>query len=86
MHKYAFRAECWIDAAEALEALLDESMMKHFLVNQPDNRFPDVEAEFTCNLTLDQVRDRLRRVEDGHTMVETVALAINYTGERVPVQ
>lgn len=85
MYKYAFRAECFTDAFLALDALMQFNMSR-YLINQTSPDFPDVEVEFTCNLPLPCVRDRLRTVEDGHTMVETVALAINYTGERVPVE
>ena len=52
---------------------------------EPDGeviQIPDAVVEFEANLTLDQVRDLMRRVEDAHVGVQTVQLKEDYTGER----
>lgn len=78
-HAYRFRAECQRDVDE-LRRLLGLKFDRITIVNSPP--FPDVEVELKVELSLEQLRDIMRRVVDGHVMVQTVALYDEYTGER----
>lgn len=76
---YRFRAECQHDVDE-LRHLLGAKFDKITIVNSPP--FPDVEVEIEARLSLEELRDVMRRVVDGHVMVQTVARYGEYTGER----
>jgi hypothetical protein len=76
---YRFRAECQADVDE-LRRTLGTKIDKITIVNSPP--FPDVEVEVEVDLSLDELRDTMRRVVDGHVMVQTVARNSEYTGER----
>jgi hypothetical protein len=41
-----------------------------------------VEVEVEVDLSLEELRDTMRRVVDGHVMVQTVARHNEYMGER----
>jgi CHAT domain len=76
---YRFRAECQADVDE-LRRILGTKIDKITIVNSPP--FPDVEIEVEVDLSLEELRDTMRRVADGHVMVQTVARNSEYTGER----
>jgi hypothetical protein len=76
---YRFRAECQADVDE-LRRLLSTKIDRITIVNSPP--FPDVEVEVEVDLSLEELRDTMRRVVDGHVMVQTVARNSEYTGER----
>ena len=76
---YRFRAECQADVDE-LRRLLGTKIDRITIVNSPP--FPDVEVEVEVDLSLEELRDTMRRVVDGHVMVQTVARHNEYTGER----
>jgi hypothetical protein len=76
---YRFRAECQPDVDELLR-LLGAKFKKITIVISPP--YPDVEAEVEIGLDLEELRDVMRRVVDGHVMVQTVARSEEYTGER----
>jgi hypothetical protein len=76
---YRFRAECQADVDE-LRQLLGTKIDKITIVNSPP--FPDVEVEVAVDLSLEELQDTMRRVVDGHVMVQTVARHNEYTGER----
>lgn len=75
---YKFRAETKIDADEFFETCLCTNIK--FI---PDELgFPDVEVEMESSLSLQEIKNKMREVQDGHVMVETVCHASDYTGER----
>ena len=76
---YRFRAECQPDV-DNLRSLLGGHFDKITIINSPP--FPDVEVELETDLLLEELRAVMRRVVDGHVMVQTVASRDEYTGER----
>jgi hypothetical protein len=76
---YRFRAECQHDVDE-LRHLLGAKLDRITIINSPP--FPDVEVELEIGLSLEEIRDVMRRVVDGHVMVQTIARSEEYTGER----
>ena len=76
---YRFRAEGQADVDE-LHRLLGTKIDRITTVNSPP--FPDVEVEVEVDLSLEELRDTMRRVVDGHVMVQTVARHNEYMGER----
>jgi hypothetical protein len=76
---YRFRAECQHDV-DTLRCLLGLKVDKITMSQEPP--FPDVEVSLETALSLEELRDVMRRVVDGHVMVETVARGEAYTGER----
>jgi hypothetical protein len=76
---YRFRAECQADVDE-LRRILGTKIDKITIVNSPP--FPDVEVEIEVKLALEVLQDAMRKVVDGHVMVQTVARNDEYTGER----
>jgi hypothetical protein len=79
-HVYRFRAECQHDVDE-LRCLLEAKFKRITITNEPP--FPDVEVELEIGLSLEELRNEMRRVVDGHVMVQTVARREEYTGNRV---
>jgi hypothetical protein len=78
-NRFRFRAECEHDVNE-LRRLLGVNQNKFTIMNTPP--FPDVEVELVIALSLEELRDVMRQVDDGHVMVQTVAQSRDYTGER----
>jgi hypothetical protein len=78
-HVYRFRAECQPEVDE-LRRLLGGRFDKITIVNSAP--FPDVEVELETDLSLEELRAVMRRVVDGHVMVQTLARRDEYTGER----
>jgi hypothetical protein len=76
---YRFRAECQHDVDE-LRRILGGKFDRITIANTPP--FPDVEVELEVELTLEELRDVMRGVVDGHVMLQTVAPYDEYTGER----
>lgn len=79
--EYKMRAECSTD----LGRFLCEISPLSFIANAvffDGTWFPDMEATFTSNFTLDELREKMAQIEDGHTMLESLNLADKYTGER----
>lgn len=87
--KYRCRAECVSDAAELLNAMGKEFEaigIKRESIKLPTGEtlpVGDCEILLVVNgLTLEAVRDRIRTIEDGHVMLQTVATADQYEGKR----
>ena len=76
---YRFRAECEHDV-DVLRAILGTHVKRIVKLNEAP--FPDNEVELHVPLSLEELRDVMRMVEDGHVMVQTVAPRDTYTGER----
>jgi hypothetical protein len=79
MNRYRFRAECQSDVNDLCRLLKAEP---HTISTQLTAGFPDVEAELVIGLSLEQLHELMRQVEDGHVMVQTVAPREAYTGKR----
>ena len=47
--------------------------------------FPDVLITVSTKLPLTGIKSLIKKIPDGHVMLETVALEADYTGERTPV-
>lgn len=78
---FRFRAELYADIV-ALINIIPRRRLTGMQWRAHDE-LPDVYASIETNrMDLDDLRDFMRQVIDGHTMVETVALADEYTGER----
>lgn len=76
--EYRFRAECEIDVDE-LRKLMGRKCLK---VEKEINYFPDTYANIFTTLDIEELRHEMRQVEDGHVMLQTVALKNEYTGNR----
>lgn len=75
---YRFRAECESDV-DLLQNTLKEDAVS---ISKSRQYFPDVEAKLVTALTLDEIRQRMRTIEDSHVMIQTIAHHLDYTGER----
>ena len=76
---YRFRAECEQDV-DVLRKILGIRVTKIIKVNEAP--FPDTIVEVHGDLSLEELRDAMRMVEDGHVMLQTVAPKDEYTGKR----
>lgn len=71
MNTFSFRAECLADVTAFIGTNDDNSLTAVGIV--PDmTGFPDVEVQFDSELGLEELRQRMRAVEDGHVMVQTL--------------
>jgi hypothetical protein len=78
---YRWRSECAADDAEVLKRIPSGELIK--FESQPQNLAPDTLSEITVkSLTLEELRNIMRQVPDGHVMVQTVQPKHLYTGER----
>ncbi len=76
---YRFRAECRVDITKLQNRLPN---LRYNLSIVPHAGVGDCEATLEIALPLEELRDVMRKVVDGHVMVQTLALTENYTGER----
>ena len=88
---YRLRAECVPDVPRLIEALGPKFIACSFarrLMETPGlspHMLPDCECLLLVDgLTLDELRKVIRRIEDGHVMLETVQSPEHYTGDRDP--
>jgi len=85
MHRYKMRAEAvfdvtsWLSHHAPRSAIFMRSITWLWEAGAP---LGDVEVLFESNLDLDALLSSLEAVEEGHVMVETLALEASYTGER----
>lgn len=83
MRNYKMRAECAPDVKRFTQLMRDlPAALGSCTVIQPNPNFPDLEVEFESPLDLKQIKSVIRKIVDGHVMLETVQLAQNYNGER----
>lgn len=85
MTTFKFRAECQHDIAMlrgVLKVTGTPARVRMRRLTLAGAQMPDCEGIIHCDLTLRQVRALMRRVSDGHVMVQTVAPADAYTGRR----
>ena len=76
---FQFRAEKESDVDE-LRQILGEQVKK--ITKTIKYPFPNTYVEIDVNISLEQLRNAMRRVTDGLVMVQTVAPKDEYTGER----
>ncbi len=83
MTDYKFRAECIADV-EGLQRTLDKNRVPvQMEIEQIDPDLPDVEVYLkTSNVSISTMRYYMRLNRDSHVMVQTLAPADCYTGER----
>ena len=78
--KLKFRAECQPDVDELLELIPPACIVS---MQKTHNQFSEPTICLEVNdLTIDDVRNRMREVVDGHVMVQTLSYEESYTGER----
>jgi tRNA A-37 threonylcarbamoyl transferase component Bud32 len=75
---YKFRAECETDVDRLLNNLKKDVVS----VSKSRQYFPDVEVKLVTALTLDEIRQSMRTIEDSHVMIQTIAHRLDYTGDR----
>ncbi len=78
---YKFRSECQVDVARWFWLMPDGSVV-NIDVTEPDISFGDRDVEFFSSESLEVIRAAMRRVIDGHVMLQTVARFEDYTPER----
>ena len=83
--KYKMRAECSSDLGRFLMNVTVFSFTADGLTIE-GLAVPDMEATFTSNLSLSQLRSEIAKIEDGHVMLESLNYAEEYTGERYAFQ
>jgi len=75
---YKFRSECAHDISE-LRKLMSTDIIS---IQMKQAYFPDNHVDLVTALSLSDVRDKMRQVEDGHVMLQTVQYYYEYSGER----
>ena len=75
---FKFRAECETDVNKLRKIM---GRRCHKTVKEI-GCFPDTEVDLYTTMSLDDLRNEMRKITDGHVMLQTVALAEDYTGER----
>jgi len=78
---YYYHAECPIDEVRLMLALPREEIVSVESVSEDFGANGYATALTVKTLTLDQVRDYMCQVVDGHRMVQTVNYADQYTGD-----
>lgn len=71
MNIFSFRADCVRDVEEFFKEAEAVGITGPLKV-VPDKRFPDCEVEIQSTESLEYLRDAMRRVTDGHIMVQTL--------------
>lgn len=84
MQVYKLRAECLLDVHRLMRTIPFERYEVESTTLPGGVWLPDVTAEITSRLSLDELKAALQGVPDSHVMRETVALKKDYTGERTP--
>ena len=79
MNTYCFRAECQLDVSALRKILGTEISKITMTIKAP---YPDTEVEFDTELTVNEVKDAMRTIQDGHVMYETISPEIENTGVR----
>lgn len=71
MPTYSFRAECPVDV-ERFQKEAAKAVLVRTLTSKTDAPFPDTAVEFQAEASLDELRDVIRNVVDGHVMLQTL--------------
>ena len=75
---YRFRAECESDVNSVLKALKENVVS----ITKSQESIPDMNVRVVTDLSLDEIRERMRTIEDSHVMIQTIAHHLDYTGNR----
>ncbi len=82
MNTYKFRAECLCDALKFKSKIScvnfeiqEQTLLGYYI--------PDVEVSFESEMSLEELKDVLRTIQDGHVMLETIQSTELYTGQRI---
>lgn len=68
---FSFRAECPADVI-AFERTCAEVSITTSLAQRADGTYPDVEVELETPAGIEDLRDAMRKVVDGHVMLQTL--------------
>jgi hypothetical protein len=84
MNKFKLRSECYHDIDLFVRALVARLGQLKFTAEIADRPLPmfDMTLEFETKLGMNDIKEILKEVPDSHVMLETLALADEYTGER----
>lgn len=82
MQQYKLRAELLADIGKLVVEMAGSIKRAEICHVKGDGEFPDSEFIFSCDLSLEEVQDSIRAVEDSHVMLQTVQPIERYTGER----
>jgi len=69
---FSMRAEYQVDFDRFLALMKQDGCILEFTMRPDSDGLPDVEIEFVSDCTLGQIADVIRRVPDGHTMLQTL--------------
>ncbi|MGF6281799.1 hypothetical protein ABH908_000167 [Pseudomonas frederiksbergensis] len=69
---FSMRAECAEDAEGFFKAVQDAGVRLNSTVNKDGTGLPDVDVEFHADASIEQLRDIIRRITDGHVMLQTL--------------
>jgi hypothetical protein len=78
VNQFRFRAECEYDVNQ-LRKVLGQHYYKMIKVV---DQYPDTLVDLFTSMSLKDLRNEMRCVPNSHVMIQTVAYADNYTGER----
>ena len=78
---FKFRAECLNDV-DRLKGVLRKNGKKIRMTIDEEPPWIGVVVEMETTETLDAIKGAMRKVPDGHVMLQTVAPEDEYTGER----
>jgi|688.fasta_scaffold214478_1 hypothetical protein len=82
-NKFKFRSECLHDLIVFQEMLRKKATSRfNFSYEMDAEGFPDCDAEISTDMSIEQLRDILRLVPDGHVMLGSMDYSKKYTGER----
>ncbi len=78
---FKFRAEC-ISDVDSLKGVLRKRGKRIRMTIDEEPPWIDVDVEIETTETLDTIKQAMRKVVDGHVMLQTIAPKDEYTGER----
>lgn len=87
MNTFRFRAECEIDVTGLQAAFFrfqhPQDRMESLVLRQLSMpEIPDTLCEIKTHMSIERVRQFMNMVEDGHVMLQTIAPADQFDGER----
>lgn len=72
MQIYSFRAECSLDVERFQAEVRKTQLSVEVGVMRGEAPYPDREVEFQSAASLEELRNTMRNVEDGHVMLQTL--------------
>lgn len=80
-YKYTFRAETLYDVGLFINKYCPK-MNKITITPYIDMTFPDMKVELETKMPLEELRQLLKKVDDGHVMYQSLNYSDGFTGER----